>query len=591
MKQDKKKELENEVEEAMHETRSAHGTSSSPGDVQTSVSDKVGCGTSSSHGPESSLSEDNIEYEKKNFKRMRYEEKEKKILVDEERVKCDIFENETKVSSLDGINATLGNTLLKSKNTILVNYDNRYLQEKRFDNENGRETENFGNKNVVENKSIKVCSGNDEHRAESENMMEKKDRKNIIVSSVNTSPIDNKYFGLKIIKNIKNKKNAPEFIFKICKGSEKLNKSMDDIGKNEIISNYKDDEFKLNTRDITNQQTHYTSSKSRDSVSPRKTSLKKKISLTDNLQLKKIKINQRNFIGPETAKTRALNLLDNELNVLKQEIKLSKLFACKPRPIQDFEGAFFKQKINFYSPVFIDNLPKGDDKAILKLAIQNLHDFYISAKNLPLLNILKHSKKHVTTDEWVIAKEEKKFVNKLRSYEKYKEKGLFKNIKNMCNIDQTKEKETISNNFKDEVMKITNKNIIYEDSETKIFDNLEIYYSKETKNIVKKEKKGTTNKRYIETYDMMKSVKTRVSYTFPSTKKGVTNIHSSHLTILTKVLPELSRLQTPIAIIEYKDRNKTRSGAQRANVPSRDFRSALSGNYNFGMKHEDRYKR
>ncbi|KAM0677471.1 hypothetical protein BDAP_001972 [Binucleata daphniae] len=541
---------------------------------------------------------------------------------------------------------TLENINLSNKNIqkYKLIYLQNYTQNKK-DNKNKNENENKkDNKNEKENKNNTLCCNKSTNATKFFISIKtyKKNNTKILcfIKMVHKNMPYTAIQKYNALKDYNEKKNNFTAFWKVVATKNNYKENVNNLLFVYIINN--NDDYNDSTEDnrlVDNVESNNLvsfSTKSSHNTTPTLLSSIEIIKSDDSPPPKKIKITDYN----ESKKQKALKILENEIQNIKIELLNTKRYFAKPRPFYDFESSFV-HKNRFYDIVKSKNEDKFVEFDMLKTQIQNMNDFYVSAKNLPLSEILKRSRKTVLTEEWMFARKEKKTVKKLSVYYKMKNKGKYdkdkknkkktkdkkndnKKSKDSKDIEQEKNNGIEMHEYTDNDIKIAHSkdltnslkyktvNMRNNESNTNdkfvtkqcqnhsfylpeyILDSVSVKYLLIKKNLnnelkifyknncvmvdenktyaienvycykkddgeTAKPRKPKTQERFLEIYECMRKKQTRYTYTIPMPRKGVTNIHSSHLSVLGKVIPDIGRLQSPYAILEYKEKMKQRS--------------------------------
>lgn len=288
-------------------------------------------------------------------------------------------------------------------------------------------------------------------------------------------------------------------------------------------------------------------------------------------------IQDTNHANGEVREETILDHLDIEIGVLQEEIRKTKCKFAKSRIyrylvdvedrnviykenptrfIKNDERFIKNDENNIQNIEFADKVKRvkydcikiEDDKYFLD-CIKKSIKFYEIARQLPLIHILRHSNKVVFTEEWIFAYEELRIVKVLGKIEKYRSK---------------KKLVYLLNEVKDSVIL---KNEIKKNNDLR----------NKTKNELRNESRNESSARYKETFEAMRTVKSKTCYNIPQPKKTPTATHSSHLSVLSKITPDLFKIQDPSGIVEYKNRSK------RMYMNDKFARNYLTGSVSFNV--------
>lgn len=190
-------------------------------------------------------------------------------------------------------------------------------------------------------------------------------------------------------------------------------------------------------------------------------------------------------------------------------------------------------------------------------SIMEIQEYYISCMHLPLLYILKGSKRFVSTNEWVFAYKERnilgtlKKIDRLRNKNKLSYKSLTK--KSMRDIDL---KKKISKVFAYECKKVYDKNAV------EINDRREIIFNKKHKITSTKEKESIEHLRnYRGIFPSLFNCKTNLKYNFIAPKRN--SQHTSHTTTLRKISPDSLKIKDARRLVEHQNTIKKMSYGMR----------------------------
>lgn len=289
-------------------------------------------------------------------------------------------------------------------------------------------------------------------------------------------------------------------------------------------------------------------------------------------------------------KSKAMHMLNIELRGLMQEIKNSNLIY---RHMIDFEKSFFKENAtniehikytnkrpgyteskeidldkfcdtfeaihknnNVLNEQFLRYTEKNDE---LHDSAQNIHEFYVSAYNIPLWYILENSRKVVFTRDVIFAKNEMRVVKNIKNFKDIKTKDKL-NISSDVVIDYDIQFEA----FKKIVCKILAKSCKKMLDKSTLHIEGEKYLFIENFNTIKQEEYQERNrveyvKKHLDIFEMINLNKSSVRFTVQTSKKINTPHHTSHLNTIRRILPEINRIHDPCGIVEYKTKMKIKN--------------------------------
>lgn len=322
----------------------------------------------------------------------------------------------------------------------------------------------------------------------------------------------------------------------------------------------------------------------------------------------------------ESDKNRVIDILNTQLRALKREI----VHKTTSLPFYDFEKYIHTEKVYDFSvtsqvnkkikynstvpkrimdelgdidmiirynkphsvPVMLDHIKHACTAIDYELCVSELYDYYISSMYLPLLYILRGTKRIIRTDEWLYAYEERRIVAILRKIDSLRKRNKlpFGTIDNE-NIETVDTKPSVAKIFAHECKKVFADNLLQINTDTRFIFNKNLRESND-----EPPTKSEPSKNYKSIFILMYNNKSHMRYNIAPPKRNAQ--HTSHSTTLRKIAPDFLKINDAKSLVEYKNKIKQMAFGTHYRKDARDGgRGGVYGNQMFTDQRYDNRNR